>query len=124
MRKKKKLNIFALIVIIIGGGMALYNNYFHNIDSNRYLSSINEDKSIDYDGTHKSDKNSESFDFKKFDGKWSLMQFTSNKGNINFTTPNDGKYSIRIIGANASGNFAINVSASNNIDISHKDFFD
>lgn len=45
-------------------------------------------------------------------------------GNINFTTPNDGKYSIRIIGANASGNFAISVSASNNIDISHKDFFD
>ncbi len=162
MKKKKNLIIFGLIVIIIGGWMVLYNNYFHNVDSNRYLSSINEDRNIGYNGTHKSDKNSESFDFKKFDGKWSLMQFTSNKGNkisinddtkisegkfyivilnskyniiakknelkdkgnINFTTPNDGKYSIRIIGANASGNFAISVSASNNIDISHKDFFD
>ncbi len=162
MRKRKNLIIFIIIVIIIGGRRVLYNNYFHNIDSNKYLSSMKEDKRIGYNGNHKSDKNSEAFDFKKFDGKWSLMQFTSNKGNkvsikdntkisegkfyivvldpkyniiskknerkdtgnINFTTPKDGKYTIRIIGSNASGHFNISVNASNNIDISHKDFFD
>ena len=162
MKKKKNLIILSLIIIIIGAGMILYNNCFHNIDSDKYLSNIHENKNIDYNGNHKSDKNSESFDFKKFDGKWSLMQFTSNKGNkisimdntkiskgkfyivildskyniiakknesegnknISFTTPNDGKYSIRIVGENASGNFNISVNASNNIDISHRDFFD
>ncbi len=110
----------------------------------------------------KESKNTHSFDFKKFDGKWSLMEFTSSKGNkinindntkiskgkfyiiildskyniiakkeesnengdINFTTPKDGKYFIRIVAANASGKFDISVNAANNIDISHKHFFD
>ena len=101
MKKKKNLIIFGLIVIIIGGGMVLYNNYFHNVDSSRYLSSINEDRNIGYNGTHKSDKNSESFDFKKFDGKWSLMQFTSNKGNkisiMDNTKISKGKFYIVIL---------------------------
>lgn len=52
MRKKKNLIIFGLIVIIIGGGMVLYNNYFHNVDSSRYLSSINEDRNIGYNAVY------------------------------------------------------------------------
>ena len=48
-------------------GSILYKKYFPNIDSNNYLSS--------------NDKSEKSFDFEKFNGEWSLMQFTSNKGN-------------------------------------------
>ncbi len=44
------------------------------------------------------------------------------KGNIKFTTPKDGKYIIRIVGASAGGNFNIKVSSGHNIDITHKDF--
>ena len=161
MKKKKNLIILCLIVIIIVGGIALYNNSISNIDSNNYLSSKGETGSLYSRRNEKSTKDSRSFDFEKFDGKWSLMQFTSNKGNkinindntkiskgkfyivvldsdyniiakknelnqngnINFTTPKDGKYNIRIIGASARGNFNIRVSASSNIDISHINIF-
>ncbi|WP_346939465.1 hypothetical protein [uncultured Clostridium sp.] len=163
MKKRSNLIIICLIVIIVAGaGTVLYKNHFPNIDSNNYLSSSDEsEKSFYYCGNEKSDENSESFDFEKFDGKWSLMQFTSNKGNeinindntkiskgkfyivildseyniiakkdelkdsgnINFTTPKDGKYSVRIIGANASGNFNISISANDNITVSHIDMF-
>ncbi len=162
MRKRNKLIIICLIVIIFAGGIGLYKNYSSSIDSNKYLSSTNESgRTFIYNGNDISTKDSESFDFKGFDGKWSLMQFTSNKGNniiindktkisegkfyivvldsdyniiakknelnqkgnIKITTPKEGKYIIRIVGASASGNFNIRVSASNNIDITHKDFF-
>jgi len=162
MKKRSNLIFLCLIVIIIAGGITLYKNHFPNIDSNNYLSSNDEsERSFDHHGNDEGGENSKRFDFKKFDGKWSLMQFTSNKGNninikdntkiskgkfyivvldseyniiakknelnqngnINFTTPKDGKYAIRIVGANASGNFNISVNASNNIDISHIDFF-
>lgn len=83
MKRKNKLIIFSLIIIIIAGaGIVLYKNYSSNIDSNSYLSSSDEsEKSFVYHGNDKSSKNSKSFDFKKFDGKWTLMKFTSNKGN-------------------------------------------
>lgn len=163
MKKRSNLIIICLIVIIIAGaGTTLYKHYFPNIDSNTYLSSNDEsERSFDYHGNEKSGENNKSFDFEKFNGKWSLIQFTSNKGNkitindntkiskgnfyivildsehniiakknelndngnINFTTPKDGKYTVRIIGANASGNFNISVSASNNIKVSHIDLF-
>ncbi|WP_346915895.1 hypothetical protein [Clostridium sp.] len=163
MKKRSNLIIICLIVIIIAGaGTALYKNYFPNIDSNNYLSSSDEsERSFYYHGNEKSDENNESFDFEKFNGKWSLMQFTSNKGNeinindntkiskgkfyivildseyniiakkdelkdsgnINFTTPKDGKYTVRIIGADASGNFNISISANDNITVSHMDLF-
>lgn len=141
----------------------MYKNYFTNIDSNNYLSSKDEsERSIFRHENDKSSKNTHSFDFKKFDGKWFLMEFTSSKGNkinindntkinkgkyyivildseyniitkkdetnqkgdINFTTPKDGKYLIRIVGLNAGGKFDISVNSAKNIDISHKDFFD
>lgn len=163
MKKRSNLIIICLIVIIIAGtGTVLYKKHFPNIDSNNYLSSNDKsEKSFGYKGNEKSGENNESFDFEKFNGKWSLMQFTSNKGNkiaikdntkiskgkfyivildseyniiakknelddkgnLNFTTLKDGKYTIRIIGANASGNFNISISASNNIKISHIDLF-
>lgn len=164
MKKRKNLiAVFLILIVVLLIGITTYKKYFPNIDSNNYLSSKDESsrtvscKEHDEDG-----KNSKSFNFKKFDGKWSLIKFTSNKGNkisindstkinkgkfyivvldsnynivakknesnqqgnINFTVPKDGKYSIRIVAAKASGNFNISVDASNNIDISHVDFFD
>ncbi|ABS34967.1 hypothetical protein [Clostridium botulinum] len=163
MKKRNNLIIVCLVVIIIAGSGILYKNYFTNIDSNNYLSSKNESEKsfFYYSSSGDSDKNAESFDFKRFNGKWSLMEFTSSKGNkinikdntkiakgklfivvldsecniitkkdetkqkgdINFTTPKDGKYFIRIVGAKASGKFDISVNATKNIDISHIDFF-
>ncbi len=49
---------------------------------------------------------------------------SNQNGNINFTTPKDGKYLIRIVGAKASGKFDVSVNSDKNIDISHIDFFD
>ncbi len=103
MKKRSNLIIICLIVIIVAGvGTVLYKDYFSNIDSNNYLSSSNEsERSFYYLENEKSDENSESFDFKKFDGKWSLMQFTSNKGNkisINDNTKiSEGKFYIVIL---------------------------
>lgn len=168
LRKMKKRSILIIIclitIIILGIGAVLYKNYFPNIDSNNYLSSNDKsaEKSFGYKGNDEIGENNESFDFEKFNGKWDLMQFTSNKGNkisindntkiskgkfyivilnseyniiakknelndkgnLNFTIPKDGKYTIRIIGANASGNFNISISASNTIKVSHIDLFD
>ncbi|APF28945.1 hypothetical protein NPD7_2087 [Clostridium sporogenes] len=164
MKKRNNLIIVCLVVIIIAGSGIVYKNYFTNIDSNNYLSSKNESgKSFFYySSSGDSDRNAESFDFKRFNGKWSLMEFTSSKGNkinikdntkinkgkffiiildskynimakknetnqsgdINFTTPKDGKYLIRIVGLNAGGKFDISVNSPKNIDILHKDFFD
>ncbi|MCB2342942.1 hypothetical protein [Clostridium estertheticum] len=163
MKKRSILIILCLItLIILGTGTIVYKNYFPNIDSNNYLSSNDKssEKSFGYKGNEKSGENTESFDFEDFNGKWSLMQFTSNKGtkitindntkiskgkfyivildseykiitkknelndsaNINFTTPKDGKYAIRIVGKNARGKF--NISTSSNIKVTHIDLFD
>ncbi len=37
---------------------------------------------------------------------------TNQKGDINFTTPKDGKYLIRIVGLNAGGKFDISVNSA------------
>ncbi|MHB9944007.1 hypothetical protein CF095_01110 [Clostridium botulinum] len=163
MKKRNNLIIVCLALIIIAGSGIVYKNYFTNIDSNSYLSSKDEsERSIFCHEDDKSSKNTHSFDFKRFNGKWSLMEFTSSKGNkinindntkinkgkfyivildsqyniiakknesnqngnINFTTPKDGKYLIRIVGAKASGKFDVSVNSDRNIDISHIDFFD
>ncbi|ACQ53046.1 hypothetical protein [Clostridium botulinum] len=163
MKKRNNLIIVCLAVIIIAGSGIVYKNYFTNIDSNNYLSTRDEsERNITGRENGIRSKNSYSFDFKKFDGKWSLMEFKSSKGNkinikdntkinkgkffiavldseyniitkkdetnqkgdINFTTPKDGKYLIRIVGLNAGGKFDISVNSAKNIDISHKDFFD
>lgn len=162
MKKRTKLIISCLVFIIIAGSISVYKNYFVNIDSNNYLSSRDEsERNITSRENDDISKNTHSFDFKKFDGKWSIMEIKSNKGNkinikdntkiakgklfivvldsecniitkkdetkqkgdINFTTPKDGKYFIRIVGLNAGGKFDISVNATKNIDISHIDFF-
>ncbi|MCC5438109.1 hypothetical protein [Clostridium botulinum] len=162
MKKRTKLIISCLVFIIIAGSRSVYKNYFVNIDSNNYLSSRDEsERNITSRENDDISKNTHSFDFKKFDGKWSIMEIKSNKGNkinikdntkiakgklfivvldsecniitkkdetkqkgdINFTTPKDGKYFIRIVGLNAGGKFDISVNATKNIDISHIDFF-
>ncbi|EJO5347782.1 hypothetical protein NRP93_001874 [Clostridium botulinum] len=163
MKKRTKLIILCLVFIIIAASRAVYKNYFVNIGSNNYLSTRDESRKrfVYYDGDGSSDENASKFDFKGFNGKWSLMKFTSSKGNkinikdntkitkgkffivvldsqynivtkkdetnqkgdINLTTPKDGKYLIRIVGLNASGKFDISVNSDKNIDISHIDFF-
>ncbi len=45
-------------------------------------------------------------------------------GNIDFTIPKSGKYIIRIVGKNASGNFNLKISADNDINLSYTDFFE
>lgn len=42
---------------------------------------------------------------------------------IKFRNEEYGKYMVRIIGANASGNFNINISSTNDIKISHINFY-
>lgn len=163
MKKRRNLIvlfiIFIIFIIFTGG---VYKDKFPNVDSNGYLANKDEShKSFNSKTNDKSNQNSKSFDFEKFDGKWSLMQFTSNKGNeinindktkiskgkfyivvldsdynivakknevnetgdIKFITKEDEKYSIRIVGANASGTFNISVTSTNNIELSHIDFF-
>ncbi|MFT8314623.1 MAG: hypothetical protein ABF633_10325 [Clostridium sp.] len=149
------------IIVVAGIGIIIYKNNY-NIDSTSYLSSKNDSgKSFDINENYKIITNSESFDFTKFNGKWSLIEFNSSKnnkitiedntkitkgkfyiivldsnynivvkknesidkGNINFTTPKDGKYIIRIAGENTNGTFNIKIDSANKIDISHKDFF-
>ncbi|KEJ00402.1 hypothetical protein N494_05280 [Clostridium botulinum A2B7 92] len=103
MKKRGNLVIVCLVVIIIAGSGILYKNYFTNIDSNNYLSSKNESEKsfFYYSSSGDSDKDAESFDFKRFNGKWSLMEFTSSKGNkINIkdnTKISKGKFFIVIL---------------------------
>lgn len=149
------------IIVVAGIGIIIYKNNY-TIDSTSYLSSKNDSgKSFDINENYKITTNSESFDFTKFNGKWSLIEFNSSKNNkitiedntkitkgkfyiivldsnynivakknesidkenINFTTPKDGKYIIRIAGENTNGTFNIKIDSANKIDIFHKDFF-
>ncbi|HDK7137610.1 TPA: hypothetical protein PTV74_000178 [Clostridium botulinum] len=82
MKKRGNLVILCLVVITIVGSGILYKNYFVNIDSNNYLSSRDEsERNITSRENDDISKNTHSFDFKKFDGKWSIMEIKSNKGN-------------------------------------------
>lgn len=114
MKTRKNLIIFCLTIVIIAvTGTALYKNYFYNIDSNSYLSSRDEsEKSFDYLGNEKSSGHTKSFDFKKFNGKWSLIQFSSNKNN-NITINDSTKI--------ASGKFYIVVLDSKYNIVTKKD---
>lgn len=161
--KKTRNLIVGCMVIAVVAEILIYKYDASNINSNVYLSSTAKgEKSFEAcDGNGEDKPNSEKFNFKKFNGRWSLMKFTSNKGNkidisdntkiragkfyivvldskynivakknetsdkgnIKFTTPKDGKYIIRIAGEKASGKFDISVNAKENVDISHLDFW-
>ncbi|WP_032120975.1 hypothetical protein [Clostridium amazonitimonense] len=168
MTKRNRLNtnlIISVIVVLIIGSI-LYKNSSYYISSKHYLSSKEEKRSFYSLKNEKNTQDGKSFDFDKFTGKWSLIEFTSDKdtkitikdntkiskgtfyivvldsdyniiakknesnenenenGSIDFTTPKSGKYIIRIVGKNAMGNFDIKISESNNINLSHKDFFE
>jgi len=164
MKRTNKLIIswLAVIIVVIGIGIVLNKNSSSNKFSNSYLSSKSDgEKSFVCKTNDKSTNNSESFDFSRFDGKWSLMEINSPKNNkitindntkiskgkfyvvvldpnyniitktesnektnLNFTTPKDGKYIIRIVGQKAKGNFNIKVNSTSNIVVNHKDIFD
>ena len=84
MHSKNKLIIFwlAVIIVVIGIGIVLNKNISSNKFSNSYLSSkSDEEKSFVCKTNDKSTNNGESFDFSRFDGKWSLMEVTSPKNN-------------------------------------------
>lgn len=84
MKKSRKLILnCVLIAIVIIAGAAIYKNNFLNIDSNAYLSGNGKsEKSFEvYDGNGEDSKNGQNFEFKKFDGRWSLMKIKSSKGN-------------------------------------------
>ncbi len=165
MKKRNKLIILCLvgIVVVSGIGIMMYKNSSSYISSDSYLASRNEEQRSFYNHQNQNNtKDGESFEFSGFKGKWSLMEFnsdkgnkitindntkiskgkfyvvvldsdyniiskkneTEDKGNMNFTTPKSGKYLIRIVGKDASGNFNLKISANNNINVSHKDFFE
>jgi hypothetical protein len=102
MNKKRFLGIICTILILIAGGsIVIYNNYVVNIDSSKYLASKDEPRSIEDTRHQNNSNNGMSLDFKKFDGKWSIMKFTSKKGDkINIkdnTKINKGKFYIVVL---------------------------
>ncbi|WP_050607574.1 hypothetical protein [Clostridium niameyense] len=106
-------------------------------------------------------KNGRKFDFDRFDGKWSLMEFQSTKDNkikiidnskitkgtlyivvlsseykaiathksngkasLNLTTPENGKYFIRIVGKGSRGNLNIKINSTTDVHLSHRSIFE
>lgn len=163
MNKKRKLIVcISLIVILVCIGIKSYKNSSYYIGSNGYITSQEDGQRTFVSNTNlKRSGNSESFDFKGFSGKWSLIELNSSKnnkitiensskitsgklyiavldsnynlitkknlkeetGNLKFTTSKSGKYIIRIVGKDASGNFNIKINSSEKINVTHKDFF-
>ncbi|WP_251862520.1 hypothetical protein [Clostridium sp. Marseille-Q2269] len=164
MENIKNINPIRLIifVIIIVMGISLYKNSFFYIGSNNYLSTVQDaERSVYFKRNERDSLDGKKFDFGKFTGKWSLLEFTSYKDNriviedktriskgslylvvldsdyniiakrnereenndISFTTPKSGKYIIKIVGKNLTGNFNIKIKANDNIVIKHIDFF-
>ncbi|QAT39206.1 hypothetical protein [Clostridium sp. JN-9] len=91
MKKKRKLTaiwIVGIIMVLIIGS-SLYKNSSSYISSNNYLSSKEEtEKSVDSKQNENDTEYGKSFDFDKFTGKWSLIEFTSDKDTK--ITINDG----------------------------------
>lgn len=166
MKKINKITVICIIcvtciiIFFIGKRILSHKNISPNIDSKDYLTSKGDTASFKNKYNEKNFDNGTSFDFTKFTGKWSLIEFDSKKevniklldnskitegkvyilvlnsnykdilvhklngkSVLNFCTPKDGKYFIRIVGENASGSFNIKIISNNNINISHKDIF-
>nr|WP_025776555.1 hypothetical protein [Clostridium botulinum] len=73
--------IICVIVIVIIGGIVIRKSTSPNIDSIDYLTSKEENGSITKMSNEEKTKNGRKFDFYRFDGKWSLMEFQSTKDN-------------------------------------------
>ncbi|MBU5483730.1 hypothetical protein KQI86_05260 [Clostridium sp. MSJ-11] len=160
-KNKALISWSIVLLIIIVGGIFVYNNNFAGITSNSYLTSKEENRTFLEHVNQQYTENGASFDFSGFTGKWSLIEFESSKDNkivledntkiekgqfyivvldsdykniamheskegenLEFTTPKDGKYLVRIVGKNASGKFDIKISSENDISITHKDFWE
>ncbi|WP_034438920.1 hypothetical protein [Clostridium ihumii] len=161
-RGGKVLLIVIILVITISLFINSYKSSSSYICSDKYLSSKNEEeRSVKSTNNNKNDYNYCSFEFEKFTGKWTIMEFKSGKNNyisiednsniengtfgivvldsnyniikkkidfkensnISFKTSKDEKYSIRLVGKNASGVVDIKVNAKDIVDIEHKEFF-
>lgn len=85
MKRKNKLIISLLAVIaliIIVMDLFLNKNIFFGGFSNSYLTSKSDNEtSFVYNHNDKKTDNGESFDFKGFNGKWSLIEIKSEKNN-------------------------------------------
>lgn len=58
----------------------------------------------------------------KIVGKIEVIKAKDKESEISFRTSEKGKYLIRIVGKNASGNFDVKVSSTANMNISYRDF--
>lgn len=150
----KKNKIISMCFMFIGIGIliiiGIYINNVINIDSNFNLTTTKDTASFQSLQNQENTKNSSSFDFAGFNGRWSLIYFNATKNakitkgkfyivvlnskhkilavnksnkeeNLRFSTPENGKYIIRIVGKNASGNFRIKINSNTNIDVYYKD---
>lgn len=153
--------VIIVLVIIVAAILALFNIFRSKNLSKTYLTSSNEEeRSFTGHYNQKVTGDSIKFDFKIFNGKWSIFEFDSpkdnkitiedkskiNKGkfyivvldsnykdvvikeenenkNLEFVTPHNGKYLIRIVGKKASGYFNIKVRSKENIKMIYKDFW-
>ena len=104
MKKRQNLLIVCIIIILIViSGIQINKNINPNIDSDTYLSSKDEKRTVKNcnSNDNKLDKNSEKIEFGDFNGKWSLMQFTSDKDNKISITDNtkisSGKFYVVIL---------------------------
>ena len=91
---------FLIIILLIGS--TVYKNSSVHISSDVYLSNEEEtERSFGYLGSGIDTENNKSFDFNEFTGKWSLMEFTSDKDNeiiINDDTKiNKGEFYIVVL---------------------------
>ncbi|OSB09896.1 hypothetical protein [Clostridium botulinum] len=83
----KRLNIptsiraIVIAIIVVITGMVIYKSTVPNINSIDYLTSKEETPSITKLSNEERTKDSRKFDFYRFDGKWSLMEFESTKNN-------------------------------------------
>jgi hypothetical protein len=104
MKKRRNLLIFCLIIILIViSGIQFNKKYNPNIDTDSYLSSKDEKRTVNYcnSNDNKLDKNSKKIEFEDFNGKWSLMEFKSDKDNKIIITDNtkisEGKFYVVIL---------------------------
>lgn len=81
-RIKKICTIICTPILLIGLIFSISKNNLWNFDSKSYLTSKNGGTASFYELKNdvRNDNNA-SFDFAKFDGKFTLMEFTSKKGN-------------------------------------------
>ena len=78
---KKIIRIAIGIIIVIGIGMFVCNENFININSNQYLTAKEEKRSVLVHENQKCTKDSMSFDFNRFTGKWSFFELDCKEGN-------------------------------------------